>query len=551
MAPETESAPNVELGNNAPTDGEYRWILWTMLGLAVAVRVVFWVYTERTWEDALITVRHAENAAQGNGLTHHPSQDPPIHGFTSPVSVLIPLAAELVVSQSGVPFQKFVSLLAAAVTILCAYRLLTHPSIRLPPVLLFFALGYLALEHHQILFGMAGMETQCMVAITWIVMLLFVEQRTVALGIACGVAMWVRPDALFLDAAVWFGLLMMRRWRDVFIVPMVAGIVFVPWIIFTTAYYGSFVPHTVTAKDNIHTNLLTGSFELSQMSALLLERWNLLRAWLSPSFGGIGTGTVNFVRGARPLQFVYVLGACIGIIAMLRRKVAVAIPLFVLTYAAYVLIFMSSAHAWYLPPWLGCVAALFAVGLDRVAGGISSPLMRRGTNVVAMIYLVLYAGALTRTFPAERLIQANAELAVRTELGLWLNENVAEDEWIACECLGYLGYYSKRTMLDYPGLASPRSVAALQDPPQSLQTLIAREKPEWLALRPHEWNALRNDYPEAAANYVEQQRFTAPPKFLPALGSYLWIADTTGFKVDDEMIAFRRTDLSSQPAMTD
>ena len=38
--------------------------------LAVLVRLFYWGYTGRTWEDALITVLHSENAASGLGLTH-------------------------------------------------------------------------------------------------------------------------------------------------------------------------------------------------------------------------------------------------------------------------------------------------------------------------------------------------------------------------------------------------------------------------------------------------------------------------------------------------
>ena len=74
----------------------HRTLLIALVVLAIAVRLFFWVYTNRTWEDALISVQHSENAAAGLGLTHTPSDGPPLHGFTSPLSVLVPLAGELV-----------------------------------------------------------------------------------------------------------------------------------------------------------------------------------------------------------------------------------------------------------------------------------------------------------------------------------------------------------------------------------------------------------------------------------------------------------------------
>jgi hypothetical protein len=33
--------------------------------LAVTIRLLFWYYTKRTWEDALIALQHAENGARG------------------------------------------------------------------------------------------------------------------------------------------------------------------------------------------------------------------------------------------------------------------------------------------------------------------------------------------------------------------------------------------------------------------------------------------------------------------------------------------------------
>ena len=36
---------------------------------ALVARLAFWWFTQRVWEDALITVAHARNAAEGLGLT--------------------------------------------------------------------------------------------------------------------------------------------------------------------------------------------------------------------------------------------------------------------------------------------------------------------------------------------------------------------------------------------------------------------------------------------------------------------------------------------------
>ncbi len=64
--------------------------LVALMAVAHALRLVLWVFTRRTWEDALIKVLYSENFCHGLGLTHFNIYDPkPLHGFTSPISVLM------------------------------------------------------------------------------------------------------------------------------------------------------------------------------------------------------------------------------------------------------------------------------------------------------------------------------------------------------------------------------------------------------------------------------------------------------------------------------
>ena len=96
-----------------------RWAWAAMLALpliAIAVRLFFWFYTQRTWEDALITVQHAENAVRGLGLNHDPI-GPPVHGFTSALSVLVPLLGEVIHRGFGLPLLKLVSAICGGISV--------------------------------------------------------------------------------------------------------------------------------------------------------------------------------------------------------------------------------------------------------------------------------------------------------------------------------------------------------------------------------------------------------------------------------------------------
>lgn len=59
-----------------------------VLALACLVPAFFVVYTGEVWEDFLITYRHSENLLNGHGLVYTPGER--VHGFTSPLNVLLP-----------------------------------------------------------------------------------------------------------------------------------------------------------------------------------------------------------------------------------------------------------------------------------------------------------------------------------------------------------------------------------------------------------------------------------------------------------------------------
>src|SRR6185295_18666404 len=130
-------------------------IFFVFLAVALAVRLVFCLYTGRIWEDALITLTPARNAWEGFGLTHHASE-PRVHSFTSPISVLIPLAGEAI--GQGLLALRLASLIATIPTIYFAYRL--GLILDFPLAAHVFVLGYLSTDQLQVFFGMSGMETQ-------------------------------------------------------------------------------------------------------------------------------------------------------------------------------------------------------------------------------------------------------------------------------------------------------------------------------------------------------------------------------------------------------
>src|ERR1700761_5823103 len=113
-----------------------RWYLpslYVIAVLAMLIRIFYWAYTGRTCDDALITVLHSENAASGLGLTHVTPGEPPLHGFTGPLSVLIPLLGDLVHVGYGLLLLKAVSVVCGAIAAWLGARISLR--LKLPPVL--------------------------------------------------------------------------------------------------------------------------------------------------------------------------------------------------------------------------------------------------------------------------------------------------------------------------------------------------------------------------------------------------------------------------------
>ena len=81
--------------------------------VGLIARIVFWAVTDRRIDDALITIKFDKNVADGVGLVHNLG-DGHVQGFTSALSVLVPLPGELIAHGGGLFLIRLVSLVAFA-----------------------------------------------------------------------------------------------------------------------------------------------------------------------------------------------------------------------------------------------------------------------------------------------------------------------------------------------------------------------------------------------------------------------------------------------------
>jgi len=489
-------------GTELPENGTIVRFGLGLAAAAVVLRLFFWAYTGRVWEDSLITVLHSENLVNGLGLTHYLGKgEPPLHGFTSPLSVLVPLMGDILHTGFGLSFIKLVSALCGGVTVLCAMALAVHPGIKLPAPLAVMVMGYLAFEHHQVLWGMAGMETQMATLVLLLSLYFAVAEKPVPLGISLGFCMLARPDFAFWTVIAGLYMLLFRP-RTLPAVVAMAVAVYLPWILFTTWYYGSPVPNTVMAKE-LGYPLWTTWPQFTRTPALVFQRvWSSVTGAygessvfqpLGPSFAGHGTSHLAVFNDYGMICNFMVAMVVAGTVSILRKRHWAYLPvvLFVLVYGVYYIFFVAIVFSWYLAPFSAAALFLAARGIQAAVSVLRKMRTRNAVmGAVAGLYLAVMAGVLPWTISTEKSIQQDVENKVRRQIGLFLNHVMDTEETVGSESLGYIGYYSKRIVYDWPGLCSRKVVEFSKTHPRGQRSLVKMLefcKPDFLVLRHHEF----------------------------------------------------------------
>ncbi|HEX9097353.1 MAG TPA: hypothetical protein VF990_14790 [Candidatus Dormibacteraeota bacterium] len=497
---------------------------------ALLARIAFWLITNRVYEDGLTTVTHARNVPLGLGLVHHLGEGP-VHGFTSALSVSIPLVGELVHQGSGIFTMRIASLVFVCVALIYARLICRDLGLGTFPTA--FVLAYLAFDQNMIFYGMSGMETQVAVAILLAGIYHVRRQDLVASGVWLGLAPLVRPDFVLWVAPALVYLAITNRRRAAAAAGIAMAVV-APWLVFATAYYGSPIPNTIIAKSTINpTPPILAHGSLGPWIAWLVYQVHghlaLLVRYLEP-FRGV------FSTSATPLPHVLLIAIALAVLFFLalglvesrRRRDLWPLLAFLGLFFAYRIYFLPTIpyFDWYMPPFLGALMIVVAVGMQRLSAPL--PLVEKmlaavGTprlsttlplvpKTMAVVLSVAFAMHMPFSFPVERNVQS-IENQVRTNVGLYLRANVQPGQSVTSESAGYVGYFGGVKLYDYPGLTSKTSVRALQSLPPNRRTLadlISVLQPDWLVLRPWELDALQQNYPAVAAKYQVEKVFEMP-----------------------------------------
>jgi hypothetical protein len=443
-------------GSSAPGEEPLPRILWVIVAVAVGVRVAVAAGSRFTNEDFMITLRYAENIARGQGFVYNPGER--VLGTTTPLYTLfVALAA-----WSGLPATstgKAANILADGALCLVIYQWLRlagqEPAGRL-------AAFWVAVNPLHVRWAVSGMETSLVTLCGALAWLAWMQRRYRAAYAVLAILFLLRWDSVLLLGVLTAALVWRERRLPVAEL-LLYGVLVAPWLLFATGYFGSPIPVTAAAKLAVYGSPAASVFPQSP-------------------------GLVYRLFGAPEYAFGSVL-ALAGLLTVRRERLASLWPPITWfgAYGAALALSRVPLFEWYLVPPLpvhDVLASLGALSVLRWAAVRGPERARRAGGWAVVCLLALFAG--WRSFEGCRNTQ-RIEEHLRKPLGRWLQAQSKPGDRIMLEPIGYIGYYSRRPVLDVIGLVSPQALPFWKSGSASPLLDLARAfRPEWCVLRPRE-----------------------------------------------------------------
>lgn len=431
-----------------------------LLFLSLAVHVGWMLYTNYTEEDAFITFRVARQIALGNGFVYNPGQ--PIYGSTTPLLTLLLSAWIKLISTDVILAAKVMNLFAVTATLFFSLLILKIQGRTQAEQIGALTMGMFSAR--LVYMETQGMEIPLGLALLAASLYSWMKGRPIVTGILCGFLLWVRIDFIF-----WVLILsafnVIINWKNTMRIAGIAALVYLPWVIFAWTYFGSPIPFTVTAKWVAYNQ-----FNLSPY----LSHLKIILEYLSPFRADgvaalLGTGIAAFLIAST------LWGRRIA-----DQKAFILLIAFVLFEIARLTFTRTTYFTRYFVPILWIVLLLSGVGLGVLWNTFRTETLYRSlfwAFAIGLIVLQINSGILFAQQMQER--QTYRHDGALKAMGLWLKDNTDPTSIVLLEPLGYVGYYSERTMLDEVGLVTP-AVVELKRQRISAEQYAAIFQPDFL-----------------------------------------------------------------------
>jgi hypothetical protein len=415
-------------------------------GVALFVSVVN-IHT--AYDDAFVTYRYAYNLATGNGFVYNHGEG--FLGTTAPLYGIL-LGVLGILNPDAIPLisggLSSISLLLCGLALYVYGRHHGQAFCGLLAGIFFVANPLLPLTF--------GGEMLFQVALVAWAFALYAQGRSILAAFLVALAMLTRADGILAAGVLGVHSLWTQRrlpWREM----LVIGLTILPFVLLSWWFYGTPLPGTLEAKLAHRDSGLWPGFSLG------LFEW--IRAFTIQ-----GSSVLFPTLPAAPYAIRFILFTALGLPAVLLFR-------FWLLPLSWVALFTLGYHIldvpfyhWYIVPVIFGLMILAATGIAGVLALTISvyrrfmptePALPVAAALYAVTLLVLLPGmaaqlAYTNKYAA---LQPNPAVRIYEKTGRWLQAHTPPDASVGYFEIGYVGYYSQRTMIDplalvNPGLAS-------------------------------------------------------------------------------------------------
>jgi len=315
----------------------------------------------RTIDDSYITYRYARNILAGNGFVYN--QGERVLGTTTPLYTFLLSSIALFTGKSNAPFPwiaLIVNALADAITCVLLFQICKRSGFIIAGIAL--ALVW-AIAPYSVTFAIGGLETSLCVLLMIGALYFYLIGKNNLCALLAGFSLLTRPDTL-----IFIGLLLISRiffnrepslkFIKCFIIEIICFITpILPWIIFSSLYFGSPIPHSMVAKSV--TYLLPPDAALTR---LIQHYATPFLEHLSFGIGFIGIGLI-----------VYPFLSLVGVYHFWkndqRRSLLFLYPF--LYFCAFA-IANPLIFRWYLTPPLPFYFLLILIGAEKILRSLST-----------------------------------------------------------------------------------------------------------------------------------------------------------------------------------
>ncbi len=427
-----------------------RALLVLLVGVALFARLL---PQPRTVDDAFITFRYSRNIVAGEGFVYNAGEK--ILGTTTPLYAGVMALAGGLFGENYPLYALILNAFADAAGVVFLFLialLLTKNQLVAGWVALLWALS-----PYSVTFAIGGMETSVHNLFMLGAWYSFLTHRPRWLGALCALGVLTRPDALLwaLPLLLFQLIQHLRESSEVTIykkLPLqtwaVGLLVIAPWLIFATAYFGSPIPKTIGAKEDVY--LLSAAQGLFEFVAL----------YAFPFQGPILPGALQAAVGVIGI-ILYPFLALVGLRSQLR-----ALPILIYPWI-YALVFSLAnplIFRWYLVPPLPAYFLAIGCGVYALVRLFPPEKQKLGQNMLIGVAALTVFFSLngwtpspdhTPKTPAPRMAFHELEMHYQ-DMAQLLREKygVNEATVIAAGDIGAFGFYSRAHIFDTIGLVT-------------------------------------------------------------------------------------------------